>query len=93
VGLLHILPVWTEHYGLHSWSELSVQEDLQLGLSVHATTIELFVKPMLGTATSALTSLLAAVIDSHDQYKVWNNWNTSDPTHSFLSKVCRKLPA
>lgn len=51
------------------------------------TTLEPFVKPLLGTATSALGESSQAVIDSHDQYEVWNDWNASDPTHSFLSKV------
>ncbi|EIW69543.1 hypothetical protein TREMEDRAFT_73894 [Tremella mesenterica DSM 1558] len=50
------------------------------------TTIEPFVKPLLGTATSALGTSSQAVIDSHDQYEVWNDFNASDPTHSFLSK-------
>ncbi|RSH91209.1 hypothetical protein EHS25_009508 [Saitozyma podzolica] len=50
------------------------------------TTLEPFVKPLLGTATSALGESSQAVIDSHDQYEVWNDWNASDPTHSFLSK-------
>jgi hypothetical protein len=51
------------------------------------TTLEPFVKPLLGTATSALGQSSQAVIDSHDQEEVWNDWNASDPTHSFLSKV------
>ncbi|KAK8869938.1 hypothetical protein IAR55_000506 [Kwoniella newhampshirensis] len=50
------------------------------------TTLEPFVKPLLGTATSALGQSSQAVIDSHDQYEVWNDYNASDPTHSFLSK-------
>lgn len=50
------------------------------------TTLEPFVKPLLGTATEALGVSSQAVIDSHDQYEVWNDWNASDPTHSFLSK-------
>ena len=50
------------------------------------TTLEPFVKPLLGTATQALGASSAAVIDSHDQEEVWNDWNASDPTHSFLSK-------
>lgn len=50
------------------------------------TTLEPFVKPLLGTATSALSSSSQAVIDTVDQYEVWNDWNASDPTHSFLSK-------
>ncbi|KIR24943.1 heterokaryon incompatibility protein HET-C [Cryptococcus deuterogattii LA55] len=50
------------------------------------TTLEPFVKPLLSTATEALGQSSQAVIDSHDQYEVWNDWNASDPTHSFLSK-------
>ncbi|WVF72344.1 hypothetical protein IAT40_007158 [Kwoniella sp. CBS 6097] len=50
------------------------------------TTLEPFVKPLVGTATSALGQTSQAVIDSHDQYEVWNDYNASDPTHSFLSK-------
>ncbi|WVN85209.1 uncharacterized protein L203_100354 [Cryptococcus depauperatus CBS 7841] len=50
------------------------------------TTLEPFVKPLLGTATEALGQSSQAIIDSHDQYEVWNDWNASDPTHSFLSK-------
>jgi hypothetical protein len=50
------------------------------------TTLEPFVKPLIGTATNALGTTSQAVIDSHDQEEVWNDWNASDPTHSFLSK-------
>lgn len=50
------------------------------------TTLEPFVKPLIGTATQALGTSSQAVIDSHDQEEVWNDWNASDPTHSFLSK-------
>ncbi|KAL7422224.1 hypothetical protein Q5752_002870 [Cryptotrichosporon argae] len=50
------------------------------------TTLEPFVKPLMGTAVGALGQSSQAVIDSHDQYEVWNDWNASDPTHSFLSK-------
>ena len=52
------------------------------------TTLEPFVKPLIGTATTTLGQTSQAVIDSHDQYEVWNDWNASDPTHSYLSKVC-----
>ena len=51
------------------------------------TTIEPYVKPLLGTATEALANTSQEVISSHDQEIVWNDWNCSDPTHSFLSKV------
>lgn len=50
------------------------------------TTLEPFVKPLIGTAVGALGQTSQAVIDSHDQEEVWNDWNASDPTHSFLSK-------
>ncbi|KAK6902780.1 heterokaryon incompatibility protein HET-C [Kwoniella mangroviensis CBS 8886] len=50
------------------------------------TTLEPFVKPLVGTATAALGQTSQAVIDSHDQYEVWNDPYASDPTHSFLSK-------
>ncbi|WWC85344.1 uncharacterized protein L201_000207 [Kwoniella dendrophila CBS 6074] len=50
------------------------------------TTLEPFVKPLVGTATTALGQTSQAVIDSHDQYEVWNDPYASDPTHSFLSK-------
>lgn len=70
----------------------SLTEKIGNSVSVFVlTTIEPFVKPMLGTATDALHTSSAAVIDSHDQYEVWTNWNSSDPTHSFLSKVSREL--
>ena len=55
------------------------------------TTIEPYVKPLLGTATEALANTSQEVISSHDQEIVWNDWNCSDPTHSFLSKVCAGL--
>ncbi|ORX39730.1 putative heterokaryon incompatibility protein HET-C [Kockovaella imperatae] len=65
----------------------SLVEKLTNSISVFIiTTLEPFVKPLLGSATSALSSSSQAVIDSHDQYEVWNDWNSSDPTHSFLSK-------
>jgi hypothetical protein len=51
------------------------------------TTIEPYVKPLLGTATEALANTSQEVLNTHDQEIVWNDWNCSDPTHSFLSKV------
>lgn len=53
------------------------------------TTLEPYVKPLLGTATSALGDSSQALLDAHkdDQFEVWNNPNSTDPTHSFLSKV------
>lgn len=50
------------------------------------TILEPFLKPILKTATSGLTSASAEVIDNHDQYEVFNDARASDPTHSFLSK-------
>jgi hypothetical protein len=51
------------------------------------TTLEPFVKPLLGQASTVLHSSSQEVINSHDQFEVWTDWNASDPTHSFLSKV------
>ncbi|BEI86570.1 hypothetical protein CcaverHIS002_0608570 [Cutaneotrichosporon cavernicola] len=52
------------------------------------TTIEPYVKPLLGTATETLANSSQAILEAHadDQFEVWNNPNASDPTHSFLSK-------
>ncbi|CAE6433141.1 unnamed protein product [Rhizoctonia solani] len=50
------------------------------------TTLEPFMKPILQSATTALQSGSAEVINSHDQYEVFNDPRASDPTHSFLSK-------
>ncbi|KAG6877200.1 hypothetical protein C0993_009493 [Termitomyces sp. T159_Od127] len=38
------------------------------------------------TSTSALSDISGEVINSHDQYEVFNDPRASDPTHSFLSK-------
>ncbi|TXT13760.1 hypothetical protein VHUM_01127 [Vanrija humicola] len=65
----------------------SLTEKISNSVSVFViTTMEPFVKPLIGNATNALQTSSQAVIDSHDQYEVWNDWNASDPTHSFLSK-------
>ncbi|EIN08362.1 Het-C-domain-containing protein [Punctularia strigosozonata HHB-11173 SS5] len=50
------------------------------------TTLEPFLKPLLKTATSGLQTASGEVIDTHDQYEVFNDPRASDPTHSFLSK-------
>ncbi|EJC98232.1 Het-C-domain-containing protein [Fomitiporia mediterranea MF3/22] len=50
------------------------------------TTLEPYLKPIMKTATTGLMSASGEVIDSHDQYEVFNDPNASDPTHSFLSK-------
>ncbi|KAL5523319.1 hypothetical protein ACEPAF_1586 [Sanghuangporus sanghuang] len=50
------------------------------------TTLEPYLKPLMKTATTGLMSASGEVIDSHDQYEVFNDPGASDPTHSFLSK-------
>ncbi|KAF9450292.1 Het-C-domain-containing protein [Macrolepiota fuliginosa MF-IS2] len=62
-------------------------EKIQDGISVFVfTTLEPFLKPILKTATSSLATVSGEVIDTHDQYEVFNDPRASDPTHSFLSK-------
>ncbi|KAI0738947.1 heterokaryon incompatibility protein Het-C-domain-containing protein [Daedaleopsis nitida] len=50
------------------------------------TTLEPFLKPLMKQATSGLQMASGEVINSHDQYEVFNDPRASDPTHSFLSK-------
>ncbi|TCD71957.1 hypothetical protein EIP91_000089 [Steccherinum ochraceum] len=50
------------------------------------TTLEPFLRPIMNQATSALALASGEVINSHDQYEVFNDPRASDPTHSFLSK-------
>ncbi|KAF8889646.1 heterokaryon incompatibility protein Het-C-domain-containing protein [Infundibulicybe gibba] len=50
------------------------------------TTLEPFLKPLLKSATSGLQEVSGEVINTHDQYEVFNDPRASDPTHSFLSK-------
>ncbi|GAA5870617.1 hypothetical protein JCM3774_001704 [Rhodotorula dairenensis] len=50
------------------------------------TTLEPLLKPLMSQATKVLGEGSAAVINSSDQYEVFNNPHASDPTHSFLSK-------
>ncbi|KAJ7359387.1 heterokaryon incompatibility protein Het-C-domain-containing protein [Mycena albidolilacea] len=50
------------------------------------TTLEPFLKPLLKTATSQLSTVAAEAINNQDQYEVFNDPRASDPTHSFLSK-------
>ncbi|PPR00750.1 hypothetical protein CVT24_000775 [Panaeolus cyanescens] len=65
----------------------SLIEKLMDGISVFVfTTLEPFLKPILKSATSGLQSASGEVIDTHDQYEVFNDPRASDPTHSFLSK-------
>ncbi|THH05855.1 hypothetical protein EW146_g9788, partial [Bondarzewia mesenterica] len=50
------------------------------------TTLEPFLKPVLQTASNQLMTASGEVINTHDQYEVFNDPRASDPTHSFLSK-------
>ncbi|KAG7452166.1 Het-C-domain-containing protein [Guyanagaster necrorhizus] len=50
------------------------------------TVIAPWLTPILTQATSALGEGSKAVIDSDDQYEVFNNADASDPSHSLLSK-------
>ena len=50
------------------------------------TTLEPYLMPLLKTATSQLMTASTEVINSSDQYEVFNDPMASDPTHSFLSK-------
>ncbi|KAJ7108550.1 heterokaryon incompatibility protein Het-C-domain-containing protein [Mycena epipterygia] len=62
-------------------------EKIMDGISVFVfTTLEPFLKPILKTATTSLSSVAGEVIDEQDQYEVFNDPRASDPTHSFLSK-------
>ncbi|KAF7325801.1 hypothetical protein MKEN_00430700 [Mycena kentingensis (nom. inval.)] len=62
-------------------------EKIMDGVAVFVfTTLEPFLRPLMKTATSQLSSASAEAINSHDQYQVFNDPYASDPTHSFLSK-------
>lgn len=50
------------------------------------TVIAPWLTPILTQATSALGEGSKAVIDSDDQYEVFDDANASDPSHSLLSK-------
>ncbi|KAI0082745.1 Het-C-domain-containing protein [Panus rudis PR-1116 ss-1] len=50
------------------------------------TTLEPFLRPIMKQATTGLMAASGEVINSHDQYEVFNDPRASDPTHSFLSK-------
>ncbi|KZO91064.1 Het-C-domain-containing protein [Calocera viscosa TUFC12733] len=50
------------------------------------TTIEPFMKPILKQATTGLQLGSTEVVNSVDQFEVFNDPMASDPTHSFLSK-------
>ncbi|BGP31871.1 hypothetical protein JCM10296v2_003649 [Rhodotorula toruloides] len=49
-------------------------------------TIEPMLKPIMGQATQVLGQGSAQVINTSDQYAVFDNPHASNPTHSFLSK-------
>ncbi|KAA1472452.1 Het-C-domain-containing protein [Dentipellis sp. KUC8613] len=62
-------------------------EKLMDSISVFVfTTLEPFLKPLLKTASTELMQASGQVINTHDQYEVFNDPRASDPTHSFLSK-------
>jgi hypothetical protein len=62
-------------------------EKLMESISVFVfTTLEPFLKPILKSATAGLSSASGEVINTHDQYEVFDDPIASDPTHSFLSK-------
>ncbi|KAF5384951.1 hypothetical protein D9615_001149 [Tricholomella constricta] len=50
------------------------------------TVISPYIAPILQQATGVLGEGSKAVIDSEDQFEVFDNPDASDPTHSFLSK-------
>ncbi|KAG9105406.1 hypothetical protein FRC07_009308, partial [Ceratobasidium sp. 392] len=65
----------------------SLLEDLTNAMNAYVyTTLEPFLTPILQQATGALQEGSAAVIDTDDQYEVFNNPDASDPSHSLLSK-------
>ncbi|KAG8965531.1 hypothetical protein FRC03_000441 [Tulasnella sp. 419] len=62
-------------------------EQLNMALMEYVfTIIEPWLSPLLIRTTGVLKEGSAAVIDTNDQYQVWDNPNASDPSHSFLSK-------
>jgi len=62
-------------------------EKLQDSISVFVlTTLEPFLRPILKTATTSLQAASGEVINTHDQYEVFDDPRAGDPTHSFLSK-------
>ncbi|QRV83279.1 heterokaryon incompatibility protein Het-C protein [Ceratobasidium sp. AG-Ba] len=65
----------------------SLLEDLTNAMNAYVyTTLEPWLTPILQQATGALQEGSAAVIDTDDQYEVFNNPDASDPSHSLLSK-------
>ncbi|KAG6851362.1 hypothetical protein H0H93_005760 [Arthromyces matolae] len=64
-------------------------DDLTNALNAYVYTILTpYVVPLLQQATGVLGEGSKSVIDSEDQYEVFDDPNASDPSHSFLSKVC-----
>ncbi|KIM46972.1 hypothetical protein M413DRAFT_440527 [Hebeloma cylindrosporum] len=62
-------------------------EKLMDAISVFVfTTLDPFLRPILKVTTTGLQSASGEVIDTQDQYEVFNDPLASDPTHSFLSK-------
>ncbi|KAF8899167.1 heterokaryon incompatibility protein Het-C-domain-containing protein [Infundibulicybe gibba] len=62
-------------------------EELTNALNAYVfTVIAPWLTPILQQATGVLGEGSKAVIDSDDQYEVFNNPNASDPSHSMLSK-------
>ncbi|KAH8926115.1 Het-C-domain-containing protein [Atractiella rhizophila] len=49
-------------------------------------TLEPYLKPLLSSATGALQTGSAEILNNSDQFQVFDNPQASDPTHSFLSK-------
>ncbi|KAH9006387.1 heterokaryon incompatibility protein HET-C [Lactarius hatsudake] len=65
----------------------SIIEKISESISVFVfTTLEPYLKPILSTASTQLMAASSEVINTHDQYEVFNDPQASDPTHSFLSK-------
>ncbi|CEL53878.1 hypothetical protein RSOLAG1IB_06660 [Rhizoctonia solani AG-1 IB] len=65
----------------------SLLQDLTNAMAAYVyTTLEPWLTPILQQSTGALQEGSAAVIDSDDQYEVFNNPDASDPSHSLLSK-------
>lgn len=50
------------------------------------TTLDPFLKPILQSTTNGLQAASGEIINTHNQYEVFNDPRASDPTHSFLSK-------
>ncbi|KNZ80575.1 hypothetical protein J132_04817 [Termitomyces sp. J132] len=62
-------------------------DELTNALNAYVYTIlSPYIVPLLQQATGVLGEGSKAVVDSADQYEVFDNPNASDPSHSFLSK-------